>query len=63
MSARDGQVCGRLADQNRDGMFQLRALDTHVDQLRLRSVELGLGLRHVAIGSDSAGVAVAGERQ
>ena len=44
-------------------MFQLRALDSHVGQLRLRGVELGFGLRHVAIGSHAAGEAVAGERQ
>ena len=44
-------------------MFQLRALDSDIDQLRLCSVELGLGLRHVTIGGDTAGIAVAGERE
>ena len=61
MSARDGKLRGGLADQHGDGMFQLCALDAEVGQLRLRIVELGLGLRHVAIGGDAAGVAVAGE--
>ena len=34
-----------------------------IGQLRLRGVELGFGLRHVAVGGDAAGVAVAGERE
>ena len=44
-------------------MLQLGALDSDIDQLRLRGVELGLGLRHVAIGGDAAGVAVAREHE
>ena len=64
MGARgDGELGGRLADQDGDGMFELGALDSEVDQLRLRGVELGLGLRHVAIGGDAAGEAVARERE
>ena len=61
--ARNGELRGRLAGQNGDGVFQLRALDSQVGQLRLRGVELGFGLRHVGIGSHAAGEAVAGEHQ
>jgi hypothetical protein len=54
---REFQFPRRLADQYRDGVLGLRALDAEVDQLRLRGVELGFGFRYVGVGCHSAGEA------
>ena len=39
----------RLAEQQRDGVFRLRALNAHVDRLRLRRLQLGLRLHDVGL--------------
>ena len=48
----------RLADQHRDRVLELRALDADVDRLRLRASQLRLGLRDVGARGDAARVAV-----
>jgi hypothetical protein len=39
-------------------VLQLGALHAHVDRLGLRSLELGVGLHHIGLGSHAAGVLV-----
>ena len=56
--ARDRERRGRLADQHRDRVLELRALDADVDRLRLRALELRLRLHDVDARRDAGGVAV-----
>ena len=44
---RDREFRGRPADQHRDGVLVLRALHTHIDELRFGVFDLGLGQRQV----------------
>ncbi len=50
---REAEGRGRLSDQHRDRMFVLRPRDTEVGGLRLRGLQLHLGLRHGLIGTDA----------
>ena len=52
---RDGEFGGRPADQHGDGVLVLRALHAHIDELRLRVQNLGLGGGHVAARDGVAG--------
>ena len=55
------QIRRRLADENRDGVLELRARDLEVGRLNPRGVELGLRLRDVDTRRDALVVPRRGE--
>ena len=58
---RNGKIGSRFTNQHRDRVLELRALDAHIDELGLRSLELGLRLLHVRLGVHSLAKQVLGE--
>ena len=62
-SAAIAKSAGRLAEQNRDRVLELRALDAGVDGLRLGGLELRLGLSDVGARRDADRVLVARQLQ
>ncbi len=56
-SGRDGKARRRLAGENSDGVFELRALDAKIGGLRSGYVQLGLRLCDILIGGNACLVA------
>ncbi len=59
----DRELRRRLADEDGDRVLELRARDPRVEHLRLRGLELRLGLRDIAAGDDAGRVLIARELQ
>jgi hypothetical protein len=49
---------GGFAEQHRDGVFQLRALQAEIERLRARGMQLGFGLRDVGARHHADAIAV-----
>ncbi len=60
---RNGELGGRFADQDGDGVLERRALHAEIQQLRLQLVQLRLGLGNVEVRRDSGGEPVLRQRE